>query len=346
MGALQAGVLLGAGPCLSRSTRKALKALVRDVFIELEDIINAEGDIGHELTSIDAFLLKATLKLGKLLENSPYTNAGSGSELTFDGRVECDAGIILGGNQGEEVSASVGAVPELENPLELCGHLIDQQLNELSSSVLSVPIFLTGNSACEYGERLGVRRGNLISPRAKESHERWLACVKNYNKPKCQDRFVETIGLMLFFHGRLCVASSSGGSLLKESGRVGPAALIGRGLDLGNNCAAVCSGFGEDIIRLRCAQRCVEREDYLENILRSLKSSRLKLQRQQLYLGVLKGSVLSKEEAASSKILFEWSHTTPSMICGFGGCVKSSKAQFTIVDSKTPANGGFVSSFK
>lgn len=346
MDAFQVGVLLGAGPCLSRSTREALSDLIKEVFSELENLLDAEDDISAEVTTTDAFLLKVIVRLGKLLESSPFTNAGSGSELTLDGKVECDASVMLGGSQGEEVSASVGAVPEIESPLELCARLIDQQTNTPSSAMLSVPVFLTGHGACEYGERLGMRRGNMISTRATESRNRWLARIKAPGELKPEDRYVDTVGLVLFFRGRSCVASSSGGSLLKESGRLGPAALIGRGLDLGSNCAAVCSGFGEDIIRLRYAQKCVECEDSLEAILESSKTSHIRLQRQPPYTGVLKGSMVSEEDPKSNKVLFEWSHATPSMICGFGGCVKYNKAKYEIVDSSTPATGGFMSSFQ
>lgn len=63
-------------------------------------------------------------KVTAILENSPLTNAGYGSTLTWEGNVECDASIM----DGETLRwGAAGAVPNVKNPISLARHLCDKQ---------------------------------------------------------------------------------------------------------------------------------------------------------------------------------------------------------------------------
>jgi taspase (threonine aspartase 1) len=54
------------------------------------------------------------------LENSPLTNAGYGSNLTYDGNVECDASVMDGSNLQY---GAVGAITGVKNPIEVANYL-------------------------------------------------------------------------------------------------------------------------------------------------------------------------------------------------------------------------------
>lgn len=58
------------------------------------------------------------------MENSPLTNAGYGSNLTWDGHVECDASVMDGSTLH---FGAVGAVPGVKNPVKLAQHICKKQ---------------------------------------------------------------------------------------------------------------------------------------------------------------------------------------------------------------------------
>jgi taspase (threonine aspartase 1) len=66
------------------------------------------------------------------LENDNLCNAGFGSNLTLEGRVECDASIMCG--RGGHFGA-VGAAQGLPNPIKVSRHL----MNETKKGLLLLP---------------------------------------------------------------------------------------------------------------------------------------------------------------------------------------------------------------
>lgn len=71
-----------------------------------------------------ATALEAVTDVTALLENSPLTNAGYGSNLTWDGHVECDASVMDGSTLH---FGAVGAVPGVKNPVKLAQHICKKQ---------------------------------------------------------------------------------------------------------------------------------------------------------------------------------------------------------------------------
>lgn len=63
-----------------------------------------------------------------ILEDSELTNAGIGSNLSFTGRVECDASIMDGQTMNV---GSVGAVPGVQNPILLAKRICEKQQQKL-----------------------------------------------------------------------------------------------------------------------------------------------------------------------------------------------------------------------
>jgi taspase (threonine aspartase 1) len=71
-----------------------------------------------------ATALEAVTDVTAVLENSPLTNAGYGSNLTWDGQVECDASVMDGSTLH---FGAVGAVPGVKNPVKLAQHICKKQ---------------------------------------------------------------------------------------------------------------------------------------------------------------------------------------------------------------------------
>lgn len=64
-----------------------------------------------------------------VLEDSPLTNAGYGSNLTWNGSVECDASIVDGSNMHY---GGVGAVSGIKNPITLAKLICEKQKFNMS----------------------------------------------------------------------------------------------------------------------------------------------------------------------------------------------------------------------
>ncbi|KAG0312626.1 hypothetical protein BGZ99_009361 [Dissophora globulifera] len=88
----------------------------------------------------------------RILEDDPVTNAGIGSNLNLDGRVECDASIMNGTTLG---FGSVGALTDFKNPISVAAKI----LNEADQGPLSLgripPIMLVGRGATQWVDTMG-----------------------------------------------------------------------------------------------------------------------------------------------------------------------------------------------
>lgn len=164
-----------------------------------------------------------------VLENNPLFNAGRGSTLNSEGKVETDAALMDGATLK---AGAVTAVSGIRNPI-----LLARKVMEVSPHIL-----LAGDAAFRFAEQHGIETcdpAELIVP-AQRGH--W-------------EKEHGTVGAAaLDSHAHLAAAASTGGIFNKLPGRVGDTPLIGCGT-YANNCAAVsCTGVGEDIIRVTLAR--------------------------------------------------------------------------------------------
>jgi len=87
-----------------------------------------------------------------VMEDDPGVNAGVGSNLSFDGTVECDASIMLGtGGFG-----AVGAAAGLKNPIEVARGLLEEESCGLLPLGRIPPIFLAGEGARQWAAKRGM----------------------------------------------------------------------------------------------------------------------------------------------------------------------------------------------
>lgn len=73
-------------------------------------------------------VLDAVVRATTILEDSPLTNAGFGSNLNYEGNVECDASVMEGTNFH---FGSVGAISGIKNPIHVAGLLCRHQADDI-----------------------------------------------------------------------------------------------------------------------------------------------------------------------------------------------------------------------
>jgi taspase (threonine aspartase 1) len=188
------------------------------------------------------------------MEDNPSCNAGFGSNLTEDGRVECDASVMDGNFRSY---GACGAVPGVRNPVCLAARLLQRQRGPRRPYGRVHPMILVGEGARSWANAEGVHvdMGDeaLVSDEVKRRWERLVAQLHEEEAAASGAR------------GSKRKRLSSDGIWLKHSGRVGEAAIYGAGCwaEDGSTAgsastAASVSGVGEQIIaRMLAQQACV-----------------------------------------------------------------------------------------
>ncbi|HKT32224.1 MAG TPA: isoaspartyl peptidase/L-asparaginase [Gammaproteobacteria bacterium] len=189
----------------------------------------AAAEAGHAVLRRNGSALDAVQAAVVELENNPLFNAGRGSTLNRDGRVETDAAIMDGATLR---AGAVAAVSGVRNPVKLA-----RAVMEASPHVL-----LTGEGARRFAGQHGIELCDpeeLVVP-AQRAH--W-------------EKEHGTVGAVaLDAQGHLAAATSTGGTFDKLAGRVGDSPLIGCGTYADGHAAVSCTGLGEDIIRTTLAR--------------------------------------------------------------------------------------------
>jgi len=183
-----------------------------------------------------------------VLENDPVFDAGFGSHLNLDGRVECDA-IVMDGTTLR--AGAVAALQHVRNPIRLARKVLE-----------SCPHMML---VAEGAERFGVEQGiAMCGPEelvAESEREAWLKC-RNSKHAAAHHRGHEqgTVGAVAIDRsGRLFAATSTGGTCCKLPGRVGDSPLIGCGCYADAEAGGVsCTGYGEAIMKVVMAKTATE----------------------------------------------------------------------------------------
>ena len=183
--------------------------------------------------------LRALVEAIAALEDSGVLNAGIGSTLTYDGRVEMDAGLM-----DDEMRAGAVAVTTYpRNPIRLA-EFIALNLGH---------IIIAGSAADRLAERLGLGKHPGPSPRAIQRWRRLKEQLRKNGGPewakKIREIYGDTVGAVTLVDGRLAAGASTGGVSLKHPGRIGDSPIPGAGFYVEPGVAG-CSatGIGETII--------------------------------------------------------------------------------------------------
>src|SRR5690349_23584684 len=188
------------------------------------------------------------------MEDDETFDAGRGSFLTPDGRVQLDALMMDGATLR---AGGVGCVERIRNPIRASRLVIDK----------SPHVYFVGEGAERFAQKLGMalcRNEELVIEREikrlKEAQEKEAAGQPDltFAGPLSSH---DTVGCVaLDANGNIAAGTSTGGTLNKAPGRVGDSSLIGCGCYADNlSAAGSCTGWGEPIMKLVLAKWAADR---------------------------------------------------------------------------------------
>jgi beta-aspartyl-peptidase (threonine type) len=213
---------------------------------------------GYAILSVGGSALDAVETAVTILEDDPAFDAGRGSFLTSDGRVQLDALLMDGGRMK---AGGVACVERLRNPIQAARLVLEK----------SPHVYFVGIGAEQFAQANGmtlIDNSKLVLDRERERLAQAQARAKaglsdgtfsGLRDDKDPETAIslgmdshDTVGAVaLDAHGNLAAGTSTGGTLNKTPGRVGDSSLIGCGCYADNLSAAVSlTGWGEPIMKL------------------------------------------------------------------------------------------------
>ena len=206
-----------------------------------------------------------------IMEDDETFDAGRGSFLNRDGKVQLDALIMDGATLR---TGGVGCVERLRNPVRAARKILSE----------SPHVYFVAEGAERFAAEHGIelcRNEDLIIPREVERLREYQAKFPTsrakdaremgHPQPDGNDLFApaahdpsishDTVGAVaLDRNGNIAAATSTGGTLNKAPGRLGDSSLIGCGCYASNESAAVSTtGWGEPIMKLVLAKWTADR---------------------------------------------------------------------------------------
>ena len=189
-----------------------------------------------------------------ILEDDETFDAGRGSFLNRDGKVQLDALIMDGATLR---AGGVGCVERIANPVRAARKILSE----------SPHVYFVAEGAERFAAEHGIplcKNEDLIIPReVARLREFQIGEIREDQKA---DLFAPTIShdtvgaVALDRDGNIAAATSTGGTLNKAPGRLGDSSLIGCGCYADNKSAAASTtGWGEPIMKLVLAKWAADR---------------------------------------------------------------------------------------
>jgi beta-aspartyl-peptidase (threonine type) len=199
--------------------------------------LHAALDAGQQILAAGGSALDAVEAAARVLEDDPAFNAGRGSVLAHDGRIELDAAIMDGRTRA---AGAVAGLRAIRNPIGAARAVMER----------SPHVLLSYQGAEEFAREQGLA---TVDPKWFETSERraQLTAVIASGGGFDADVKFGTIGAVAVdCHGHVAAATSTGGLTAKRWGRIGDSPLIGAGTYADDRAAAVsATGSGEFFIR-------------------------------------------------------------------------------------------------
>lgn len=208
---------------------------------------------GYEILKKGGSAVDCVSEAVAVLEDEGIFNAGYGSSLNLEKKVQMEASIM----DGQDLRAgAVGLLRDIKNPVRLARFIMDKTDH----------VLVVGDGAERLAELHGFERRDPVTERGIEIYEQQKKALFEWKSgmPRLVDLVkahpelfsLETVGAVAMDkRGNLAAASSTGGLPLKLPGRMGDSSLIGCGTYADNSAGAcVATGFGEIAIKLVLAK--------------------------------------------------------------------------------------------
>src|ERR1039457_4242851 len=207
---------------------------------------------GWEVLERGGSALDAVEEAVVVLEDDETFDAGRGSFLNRDGKVQLDAfimdGLTLRGG-------GVGCVERLRNPVRAARKILSD----------SPHVYFVAEGAERFATEHGITlccNEDLIIPREVERLREYQAQESTHGNDLFAPQIShDTVGAVaLDRDGNIAASTSTGGTLNKAPGRLGDSSLIGCGCYADNlSAAASTTGWGEPIMKLVLAKWTADR---------------------------------------------------------------------------------------
>jgi len=187
-----------------------------------------------------------------VLEDDETFDAGRGSFLNRDGKVQLDAFIMDGATLR---GGGVGGVERLRNPVRAARKILSE----------SPHVYFVADGAERFAAEHGIalcRNEDLVVPREIERLREYQAQESMHGNDLFAPQIShDTVGAVaLDREGNIAASTSTGGTLNKAPGRLGDSSLIGCGCYADNlSAAASTTGWGEPIMKLVLAKWAADR---------------------------------------------------------------------------------------
>jgi len=191
---------------------------------------------GHARLEAGASALEAVVAAVAVLEDAPALNAGRGSVLCADGRVQMDA-CVMDGARGR--AGGVAAIEGVLHPVEAARRVLEA----------SPHVLLAGADARDFALAQGLEAAEpetLATPARRAQLEALRARGARALDHDAPDGGGGTVGAVARDReGRLAAATSTGGMANQLPGRVGDSPVPGAGTWADARCAVSATGEGE-----------------------------------------------------------------------------------------------------
>lgn len=205
-------------------------------------------EAGWKILSAGGSALDAVEAAIVVLEDDPIFDAGIGSHLNRDGRVELDA-IVMDGATLK--AGAVAAVERVRNPVRLARKVLENTEH----------MMLVGAGAEQFASEQGIalcQPEELILAREQRA---WRNCRQGQHLAALHFAHRHgTVGAVAYdVQGNIASGTSTGGTCCKLPGRVGDSPLIGCGCYADREAgAASATGWGEAIMKIVMAKAAVD----------------------------------------------------------------------------------------
>lgn len=215
------------------------------------------------------------------------------------------------------------------NPISLARVICERQSKLLSMERIP-PMILAGDGATEYARKFNLQivdNATLVSKKARKAYEHYRTKVQQYESAfNVNVTALDTVGAVVVDAYGNCVSGcSSGGIVLKLSGRVGQAASYGAGcyaMKDDNRSVATCTtGNGEYLMKTLLARQIVSdlkpESCEITSMYNTFKTSFIESPFLQNLEEVYGGALALVYDSSTGDCELLWGHTTKSLCIGY-----------------------------